>query len=277
MPRFHLLALLFLALGCSSSTVGPDEAQPEIRLRVTEGFAGVDYTVVLEGAPGTLVGEECVSFCDFRPGEVIRTLSPDQVTYLAELFLDAGIHGFDGTDFGRECCDQFHFEVDYRDPLGSSQVQGSSEAFPGKLRTAVSALHGLISGTIPLVVNFETRPDRWPRDPVEILDGEVSGDFLDLRVSYGGGCEIHDIKAVAWGGWMESFPVQVRVFLSHDDRNDPCDALITQDLRFDLRPLRDAYVASYGSGDPGSTTVAFGVDMGLPAFSSRSWFFEYVF
>jgi hypothetical protein len=251
--------------------------RPEIYLRVTEGFAGVDYAVVLDGSAGILVGGECVSFCDFQAGEVIRTLSPDQVSYLAGLFLDAGIHGLDGTDFGRECCDQLHFEVEYRDEAGASKIQGSSEALPDGLHAAVAALHGLLSGRSPLVVDFETSPDRWPADPLQILEGEISGDFLHLRVSYTGGCRIHDIKGVAWGGWMESFPVQTRVFLSHDDRNDACDAVVTEDLRFDLRPLRDAYVDSYGPADPGTTTVVFEVTGTEPPYSSMLWFFEYVF
>ena len=54
---------------------------------------------------------------------------------------------------------------------------------------------------------------------------------------------------------MESQPVQVRVFLSHWSFNDPCDAVVSRELRFDLGPVKQAYQAAYGVGDPGTTTV----------------------
>jgi hypothetical protein len=54
---------------------------------------------------------------------------------------------------------------------------------------------------------------------------------------------------------MESLPVQVRLFISHDDYDDPCDALVTREFSFDLLPLRLAYEGSYGAGPPGETTL----------------------
>jgi hypothetical protein len=76
---------------------------------------------------------------------------------------------------------------------------------------------------------------------------------------------------------MESFPVQVRAFLSHDGKKDPCDAIVTRALSFDLRPLKRAYQESYGVGDPGSTTLV--IDLANPVSSSSlsSFRLEYVF
>ena len=54
---------------------------------------------------------------------------------------------------------------------------------------------------------------------------------------------------------MESNPVQTRLFLSHEDFDDPCDAWITREFTFDLIPLKLAYEASYGAAVPGSTTL----------------------
>lgn len=54
---------------------------------------------------------------------------------------------------------------------------------------------------------------------------------------------------------MESNPVQVRLFLSHEDFDDPCDAWVTRDFKFDLVPLKIAYQASYGVGEPEKTTL----------------------
>lgn len=279
-PRiFPLIALPLLLWGCLESSTGLAGSGPaRIRLRVTGGFAGVDYTLYLDGPGRTVVGESCVSGCDFEDGAVLETLSRDQAEYLASLFTDSGIHALDGTDFGTLCCDQFHYELTYEDGDGTSAVRGSSEALPPDLRDAVSQVHGLISGATPIVVAPQTDPEKWPRDLLLGLESlRIEGDRLRFEVRYGGGCVPHDFKLVAWGGWMESFPVQVRAFLSHDGKNDPCDAIVTRALSFDLRPLKRAYQESYGVGDPGSTTLV--IDLVNPvSFSSLSGFrLEYVF
>ena len=227
----------------------------EVRLRVTGGIAGADYVVFLDGASSSLVGESCVNLCDFTDGEVLQSLTPDQVDYIWALFHEAGIQALDGEDFGVQCCDQFHFDLEYRDPEGRSRVKGSSEALPPGLKTAIATLQGMVSGTLPVIVNFDTTPSLWPRDAFQIQEAAVSGHTLQLRLSYGGGCRSHDVKAVAWGGWMESTPVQVRLFLSHEDFDDPCDAWVTRDFSFYLVPLKVAYQASYGMAEPGKTTL----------------------
>jgi hypothetical protein len=226
-----------------------------IRLHVTGGFAGADYVVILDGTSRALIGESCVSLCDFAGGEILQSLASEQVDYVWALFQEADIHALNGEDFGVQCCDQFHFDVDYRDRRGRSFVGGSSEALPQDLKVAVATLQGMVSGTLPIIVNFDTNPGSWPGDAFQIQDAEVAGHTLQVRLSYGGGCRTHDVKAVAWGGWMESMPVQVRLFLSHEDFDDPCDAWITRDFTFDLVPLKLAYQASYGAGEPGQTTL----------------------
>ncbi len=232
-----------------------DGGEMEIRLHVTGGFAGADYVVFLNGATGSLVGESCVNFCDFDQGELLQSLTPEQVDYVWSLFQEAHIHALDGEDFGNQCCDQFHFDVEYRDAIGRSTVKGSSEVLPQGLKVAVTTLQGMASGTLPVIVNFDTNPASWPQDPFQIQEAVVSGHTLQVRLSYGGGCRLHDVKMVAWGGWMESSPVQVRLFLSHEDFDDPCDAWVTRDFTFDLVPLKLAYQGSYGVAEPGKTTL----------------------
>jgi hypothetical protein len=264
--------------GCLSNSTGPTgSGEARIRLHVTGGFAGVDYTFLVDGPAGTVVGESCAAGCDFQPGEILQTLSRDQSEYLAGLFLEAGVHSLDDRDFGLRCCDQFHYDVTYEDGVGVSLFRGSSEALPGGLRDAVSRVHGLFLGTIPIVVSPQTKPQRWPSDPAKLQDFVVSGDRLDARVSYGGGCADHDFKLVAWGGWMESYPVQVRALLSHDAKDDPCDAIVSEDLSFDLQPLKRAYQESYGIGDPGSTTLILSLDNPDWSSSLSGYQIEYVF
>jgi len=279
MRNVFLFSLVLLSsTGCLESSTGPaGSGEARIRLHVTGGFAGADYTVFVDGPGGTVVGESCLNLCDFQDGDILHTLSRDQSAYLAGLFLDAGIHSLNGTDFGNECCDQFHYDLTYEDGAGTSTVKGSSEALPGALREAVSQVQALASGTLPIVVDHQTEPDKWPQDNVAIDELEILGDRMEMRVSYGGGCAVHDLKAVAWGGWMESFPVQVRAFLSHDAKGDPCDAFITRDVSFDLGPLKLAYEESYGVGDPGTTTLI--INLANPDWSSSlsGYVLEYVF
>jgi hypothetical protein len=226
----------------------------EIRLQVSGGFAGVDYSVFLDGPSGVLMGESCGSGCDFEAGDVLQTLTELQMDYIWNLFQDAAIHLLDGQEF-IQCCDQFYYDLRYDDGGGTSRVLGNPGAFPPALAVAVTTLHGLVGGTLPLIVDFSTHPNAWPQDAYQIQTAEVAGDRLDVTLSYGGGCRTHDVKGVAWGGWMESDPVQVRLFLSHEDFQDPCDAWITKDFRFDLSPLKRAYQEDYGVAPPGSTTL----------------------
>lgn len=246
----------FLIQACIEDPVSVSgDGDLEVRLHVSGGFAGADYAVFLDGATRSLVGEFCVNLCDFAEGEVLQSLTPDQVAYVRAQFQEANIHALDGEDFGVQCCDQFHFDVEYRDSRGRSRVQGSSEVLPLELKVAIGTVLGMVSGTLPVIVDFDTAPASWPQDPFQIEEAIVSGHTLQIRLSYGGGCKTHDVKAVAWGGWMESNPVQVRLFLSHEDFDDPCDAWVTRDFNFDLVPLKIAYQGVYGVAEPGSTTL----------------------
>jgi hypothetical protein len=250
-----LLTPLLLA-GCISDPLSvTDGGGMTVQVHVTGGLAGADYTVLLDGSERQLIGEECVNLCDFQDGEVLQNLTPSQVDYIWGLFNRAAILQMDGQDFGTQCCDQFYFEVDYRDPDGRSRVRGTSGVFPDDLKPAVGAVLGLASGTLPIIVNFDTNPTVWPADGFQIEAASVSGHSLLARISYGGGCADHDVQLVAWGGWMESHPVQVKLFLSHEDHDDPCDAWITEDFTFDLVPLKIAYEQAYGVAAPGTTTL----------------------
>lgn len=249
----------------------------EIRLHVTGGLAGADYTVVLDGTARSLVGESCINLCDFQAGETLQNLTSEQVDYVWGLFQDAGVLALDGEDFGIQCCDQFHFDLDYSDPRGRSRLKGSSEALPHALNVALGTVQGMAAGTLPIVVNFLTNPSSWPNDGFRIENAGVVGHNLQITLSYGGGCTTHDVKVVAWGGWMESFPVQVRLFISHEDFNDPCDAWITREFSFDLVPLKLAYQESYGVGQPGETTLKLLLEDPLLASPQGARVLEYEF
>jgi hypothetical protein len=100
----------------------------------------------------------------------------------------------------------------------------------------------------PIVVAFDTDPAAWRADPLTIDSASIENDVLRVHVTHGGGCEQHEYAAVAWNGWLESEPVQVGVIIAHDDKDDACDALVKAELRFDLIPLRQAFIRDYGLG-----------------------------
>ena len=97
--------------------------------------------------------------------------------------------------------------------------------------------------------------DAYPYLPVcHTIDGDsfdvdsvtVDGDELVVSLGFGGGCEAHDFT-LCWPDqtFMESHPVQVSLELFHDAHHDTCEAWVTEERRFSLRPLGAAYTASY--------------------------------
>ncbi len=88
-----LIVLVFFSLlhACIQDPLSvSDGGEMEIRLHVTGGLAGADYVVFLDGASRTLVGESCVNLCDFAEGQLLQSLTPEQVEYVWTLFHEAG-------------------------------------------------------------------------------------------------------------------------------------------------------------------------------------------
>lgn len=86
-----------------------------------------------------------------------------------------------------------------------------------------------------------------PKDPLTIASALIEGDLLVVEVSYGGGCETHDIGLCWDGSFAESDPVQIWVDLSHDAHADPCDAIVQEQRTLDLEPEKLAWQQSYQS------------------------------
>ena len=103
----------------------------------------------------------------------------------------------------------------------------------------------------PIQIIPESQVRDLPKAMYEIKNVEILGDTMTFEVRYGGGCEEHDFLLVNYGGFMESWPVQTKVLLSHDNKGDTCKALITQELKFNLTPLKLSYWALY----PGSEGI----------------------
>jgi len=107
----------------------------------------------------------------------------------------------------------------------------------------------LVVGDEPTSVDatpIEIHPDRCAlfdleSDPETIQKIDLSGDLLTITVEYSGGCDDHVFSLHAGACVLESWPPQSDIYLVHDDPGDPCDAIVTEELVFDLVPLKKTY------------------------------------
>ena len=251
-----LLAILGFSACDSEGILGPIEPEDvSITVAVTGGLAGADYSFQVDGTTGEVRGLRCLSLCDFLPGEILVTISDEQVASLAARLEEAGVFDLDGTNFGTGCCDFFHVDLTYERGARVSRLLGTEDQLPDALAVALRVLHPLARGTLPVIVSPETRDSDWPRDAYVLGDVAVAGSTLTSEVTYSGGCEAHTMDLVAWGGWLESFPVQINALITHDDGGDPCDGIVTEERTFDLFPLAEAYLDAYGETSNGPTVV----------------------
>lgn len=75
----------------------------------------------------------------------------------------------------------------------------------------------------------------------DVYFGETVGicrDKLVVDARFGGGCRRHEFQLSWDGDVLESHPPQVRLTLSHDANGDPCRAMLTERLQFDLSVLQ---------------------------------------
>jgi hypothetical protein len=88
-------------------------------------------------------------------------------------------------------------------------------------------------------------PDNVVSDPLTVESASLIGGSIGFEVTHGGGCGQHDYALCYGPAFLESQPVQVGLRLIHDAHGDPCDALLSARLRFDLAPLAAAYDEAY--------------------------------
>jgi hypothetical protein len=245
-----------LLLGCGSgSPLQPVEAEDvSIELQVSGGIAGGGYHLVVDGAARRITWS-CDRICPGAPEGEELPVSAELVEELGEAFERAGVFDLDGTDFGTQCCDQFHVEVTYRNDARSSRLSGTESLLPPEMQWPLGLLRQLAYGVVPMIVSPETTDADWPRDAYSLGEVTVEGLTMQVEVSYGGGCGEHRMDLVAWGGWLESSPVQINTLVTHDDGDDPCDAVVSEARAFSLGPLARAYEEAYGAGGEERPTV----------------------
>lgn len=102
-----------------------------------------------------------------------------------------------------------------------------------------------ITGGDPIILANGANPEDWDLDHFGIERVNITCDKLQIKLSYGGGCREHEFKLAAWSYFLESFPVQANILLSHNANDDPCLAIMRETLNFDLTPLKDEYRRMY--------------------------------
>ncbi|MDE0206943.1 MAG: hypothetical protein OXP66_13070 [Candidatus Tectomicrobia bacterium] len=103
-----------------------------------------------------------------------------------------------------------------------------------------------------VIDDLDTPLDHWGGDNCRL---HTAGDAapviedgtLTLTVSYSGGCARHDFTLVADDEFRESDPVELDVFLAHEGNGDRCEAYETRVYEFDLAPVRELYLDTYGT------------------------------
>jgi hypothetical protein len=90
-----------------------------------------------------------------------------------------------------------------------------------------------------------SNPSQWKMDHYTVDSVFIIGDSIHFNITFGGGCKTHDFLLAAYNYFMESYPVQAGILLSHDSNSDFCKALLTRNIAVDLSPLKQVYQNLY--------------------------------
>jgi hypothetical protein len=74
-------------------------------------------------------------------------------------------------------------------------------------------------------------------DPFTIKNAKKEGDFIEIELSYSGGCKKHSFEII-WDGLVYTdAPCHINLQLVHRANNDLCEALITETIFVNLKEL----------------------------------------
>lgn len=100
------------------------------------------------------------------------------------------------------------------------------------------------------VIITDKSPDAVQLDPFNLEGMEIVGNTITLSISYSGGCEEHCFSLyMSPATFFESYPAQANLYLRHDSNGDACEALISEDISFNLHPVAVLYQKIYGQFD----------------------------
>ena len=79
---------------------------------------------------------------------------------------------------------------------------------------------------------------------ITVTSATLDGNILSLEVEYSGGCADHTYDLIGSEGVMKSLPAKRAIKLIHNSNDDSCRELISETIKFDIRPL--AYMEKSG-------------------------------
>jgi hypothetical protein len=87
----------------------------------------------------------------------------------------------------------------------------------------------------------------YPTDYFFIDTAFLSGNILNITVSYAGGCETHNFELYSQGDFCGTPPCYINLYLSHDSNNDLCEASLIETLCFDISTYisNDNYISLF--------------------------------
>jgi hypothetical protein len=91
---------------------------------------------------------------------------------------------------------------------------------------------------VPYVDLYLSNYDSLARDPVYLHEAFVDGDCLQIKLSFSGGCQEHTIDLARMHPWTAGSSNVPTFEIRHNANGDMCEASFTEELRFDLSPLR---------------------------------------
>lgn len=104
--------------------------------------------------------------------------------------------------------------------------------------------------TTNYVIITEQPPDSIQLDSFDLNSVLVDADTMTLNISYSGGCKDHEFNLfMSPAAFLESNPVQANLYLRHNSHGDACEAYLTEEATFNLRPIAELYQHFYGQKD----------------------------
>jgi hypothetical protein len=122
----------------------------------------------------------------------------------------------------------------YPNDLTGVKIYASSNSITEQLSSDSKSVDKNSCSALQKVTPKELEKALKNNDPYMIEHVFVWEDSLEIRVRYGGGCKKHKFQLLWDGTERESFPVQIPLFLVHDNNDDPCKAIVSESLQFDL-------------------------------------------
>jgi UDP-glucose 6-dehydrogenase len=76
-------------------------------------------------------------------------------------------------------------------------------------------------------------------DPIDIIEAKIEGNYLLLKVGYGGGCEEHTFELIGSTEIAKSMPPIRSIKLIHKANNDRCKAYMYENIKINISELSD--------------------------------------